>query len=725
MSIQILDQHDIRALSAAHPLHKVIMQCAVTAVISGFIYDVLEYHKVNITGKHWVFTHQTLPTILLMILRLSLVDESWFCNLCSTSGDYCYSVESTQQRQQRLGKRKQHEPTPEEREQHLATRRLKRTSETSQQRDERLASQRQLRQEETPDQRDQRLASQRQLRQEETPDQRDQRLASRRQIRQEETPDQRDQRLASQRQTRQEETREGYLHQGNWQSSGPLEDQKWAQQSMAKFHRKQEQWQHRQCTICNEQWPVRTRLNIQPYICLRCQRDKTVPKVYSADNDMDPGKLPACLEGMTQVEEMLIARACPIMTVYRKHGGQRGYSGHVLNLPQSIEQFLSALPPHVSELPLLSIKRTGSNNSEAYFKVHRDKVLNALLWLKHNNRFYHDIVINYDNISLLPADGIPDDIRTLPAGTDSEISTEDSDDVASTSFIPQPQNLQREEDAIRSAVDGQDSLDWPSLGKSYSKLVILDTQIILYSIIGNTPLNEFQTEGLATQAFPTLFPYGKGDPTCKGRHHSVTLADAFKHLMKYCDRSPDGTARWRFASHPRFPYWALNMKQRHTLLSQSRIYMQQNTSDANLTIDELKTMVGGMSSVQLMKRLNRYAAKTQGSRQYWYSRHQDLKALLEQKGSPTFFFTFSSADNYWPELHTLMPHQANNIHSTRVQSVITNPQLASSSSFKPIAAAITNLQRPGSFLSLAQPCAWVLPLAWYSYLNQYHSASSV
>jgi hypothetical protein len=81
-----------------------------------------------------------------------------------------------------------------------------------------------------------------------------------------------------------------------------------------------------------------------------------------------------------------------------------------------------------------------------------------------------------------------------------------------------------------------------------------------------------------------------------------------------------------------------------------------------------------------MKRLNRYAASTQPGlkdqgNNYWYSRYQDLKALLEQKGSPTFFFTFSSADNYWPELHSLMPHQADVTHSTRVQFVISNPHM--------------------------------------------------
>ncbi len=64
---------------------------------------------------------------------------------------------------------------------------------------------------------------------------------------------------------------------------------------------------------------------------------------------MIPRQAPPCLLGLSQVEEMLIARACPIMCVYRKHGGQRGYRGHVLNLPQDIQQFLNSLPPNVSD----------------------------------------------------------------------------------------------------------------------------------------------------------------------------------------------------------------------------------------------------------------------------------------------------------------------------------------------------------------------------------------
>jgi hypothetical protein len=177
-------------------------------------------------------------------------------------------------------------------------------------------------------------------------------------------------------------------------------------------------------SIGNAQFAVSNGLqNLQPYIFLQCQRDKNDTKTYSADNDMDPGKMPSCLEAMTQIEEMLIARACPIMTVFRKHGGQRG---HILNLSQDIQQFLYKLLPRVTDIPFLRIKRMGSNSTEAYFR-----------WLKSNNKFF---VIDY-NISLLPTDGIPDDIVTITTGSDSEQLTEEmpeSEDVsqcASTSFI--------------------------------------------------------------------------------------------------------------------------------------------------------------------------------------------------------------------------------------------------------------------------------------------------
>ncbi len=98
--------------------------------------------------------------------------------------------------------------------------------------------------------------------------------------------------------------------------------------------------------------------------------------------------------------------------------------------------------------------------------------------------------------------------------------------------------MQTEDAAIRSLVTRNDPLDWPS--------------------IANRPINEYKTPGLATQAFPTLFPYGCGDPTSPGRQRAVTLAQSFKHLIRYAEVIDDKFC-WRFSTHPRFPYWALNM----------------------------------------------------------------------------------------------------------------------------------------------------------------------
>jgi len=106
---------------------------------------------------------------------------------------------------------------------------------------------------------------------------------------------------------------------------------------------------------------------------------------------MYPGDVPSCLQGLTQVEEMLIARACPIMCVYRKRGGQRGYKGHDINLPQNIDSFLDTLPCNVNDLPILIVCRKGAENTHADFRVRRSKVLSALHWLKQKNICYRNI----------------------------------------------------------------------------------------------------------------------------------------------------------------------------------------------------------------------------------------------------------------------------------------------------------------------------------------------
>ena len=117
------------------------------------------------------------------------------------------------------------------------------------------------------------------------------------------------------------------------------------------------------------------------------------------------------------------------------------------------------------------------------------------------------------------------------------------------------------------------------------------------------------------------------------------------------------------------------MKQWHQLLSQTRISLTQNPNDVNLTTEELRQMVGQMTANHLINRVQRYVSKIQGTKQFWYQRYQELKALITQKGAPTFFFTFSAADNYWLDLHRLLQEPNNAVPSVGIRAVIDNPHI--------------------------------------------------
>ena len=66
---------------------------------------------------------------------------------------------------------------------------------------------------------------------------------------------------------------------------------------------------------------------------------------------MIPCAVPTELQGLTQVEEMLIARAFPIIQVYTKpNGGQKAYKGHVLTLPHDVQNIADVLPRYPSDI---------------------------------------------------------------------------------------------------------------------------------------------------------------------------------------------------------------------------------------------------------------------------------------------------------------------------------------------------------------------------------------
>ena len=241
-------------------------------------------------------------------------------------------------------------------------------------------------------------------------------------------------------------------------------------------------------------------------------------------NNMIPCRTPEELKDLTQVEEMLISPALPIINVFLLKGGQRAYGGHCINLPQNVSEVVNSLPRYAEDIKVIIVKMKGKNDTCKDALVRRQKVEKALRWLIHNNPVYKDIQINNDALQKLPGSGTPDGLNNIDqidgndddanqtdyssSQTDNENENVYSKDTQMSSFLPLPCQQEQETDALLQQLHDM-TMNWPT--------------------VDNEPLSEFSTPFLATMSFPTLFPNSDGDPTNAATLQGVSFSEKIKH----------------------------------------------------------------------------------------------------------------------------------------------------------------------------------------------------
>ncbi|CAB4427789.1 unnamed protein product [Rhizophagus irregularis] len=262
---------------------------------------------------------------------------------------------------------------------------------------------------------------------------------------------------------------------------------------LQKFRNKMDNIQYNTCPECNERIPDMTLIKGE---CHRCHNDKKTPKKFSADNNMDPGEVPDELQGLTDIEEMLIAQVFTVMSVYRLRD-------------------------------ILVVRRESANDTSGFrdFTVRREKIAKALYWLKANNPYYEDIIIDDEILKSLPQNGsIINQIHQIRSDQIidemDDISNEnenghDEGDAITRSFVPAIPSTQRENAIINDTLDRIQSNEQP----------------VLWPEIDGSPINEFQIPGYIARAFLTLYPYiRKSREKCSSNvhrsldvHHKETL----------------------------------------------------------------------------------------------------------------------------------------------------------------------------------------------------------
>jgi ATP-dependent DNA helicase PIF1 len=426
------------------------------------------------------------------------------------------------------------------------------------------------------------------------------------------------------------------------------------------------------CDLCHEKW---FNLGVENGVCVNCKKGSK----FQASNNMYPGDRASHLPELTQMEEMLISPVHALVQLWQIRGGQTKYTGHTCNFPRETAVFHNKVPLLPEECDIIIMRRTGveaGTNETIYqdFRVRRHVIQQWLEYLtQHHPTFQsRQVTVDYTRLNQLPVNGsVHNRLRTMeneqmedaflntgPPEASHDGDAPQQEPLFSAGFVPNLQDRQTEEDHLRQAALQSD-----------------DPIILTMPPMRGTPISEYAGHQIAIDAFPSLFPTGMADIAAQ-RDESVEMKDWALHLMRFKDG--------RFARHPRFRYWVLNTMMRKTAQKASNWYLHTHKEDRDLTVEEIREMIEAGDAASLAQRVSHAGIKLAGSKPFWQSAQKDLIAQIRAPdiGTPHVFFTCSSADVQWPDMHRHMPNNdpdaAENATSYRIRmnDLNNNPAIA-------------------------------------------------
>jgi hypothetical protein len=111
--------------------------------------------------------------------------------------------------------------------------------------------------------------------------------------------------------------------------------------------------------------------------------------------------IPEELDSLTISEQLLIRKSAPYIPSVHLSNGFFALSGQCVAFPQDVSELCTELPRQPKEI-VTFIRQMGNSQTSAihlqHLKVRRDKVLNALRWLKIHHSEYRDISISESNL---------------------------------------------------------------------------------------------------------------------------------------------------------------------------------------------------------------------------------------------------------------------------------------------------------------------------------------
>nr|GAT43560.1 predicted protein [Mycena chlorophos] len=424
-----------------------------------------------------------------------------------------------------------------------------------------------------------------------------------------------------------------------------------------------------------------TLVNESYVLCADCRREvtgsefKAIP-LRSYANGLWTGLCPPELSGLTFLEEQCIARARATSCMFKLElgaSGQYASRGNVCILPHDPTPFATTLPPPLSVFrDEISIILVGSPDTTVTsdmllrtpILVRRQRIINALLWLRENNPLYGDLDVAsiHRNASSYPEEGLPlpveDFLRTSANASEGSSYVHDASDQLHPNVNLHSMPTSTLQDLDRTDATFQDR-----------KLVHLDLiKQNLHRFIkfpsGSTPMNTRDNPAMFGRLFPTLFPYGVGmmensdvylDQSAPFR--KVFLRSHVAHLLQ---RGPDD----RFQKHMSFLFVVGNILQRRQSAFDAKLAVKKSwfpkvqSLFRQIDADTISTYreklkknpfakadtPGEKAAATLVNYVSYVAENIPGSTAEIQHMRREMYSIVHCEGLPHVFFTLNPAD---------------------------------------------------------------------------------
>ncbi|PPQ76590.1 hypothetical protein CVT24_013026 [Panaeolus cyanescens] len=356
---------------------------------------------------------------------------------------------------------------------------------------------------------------------------------------------------------------------------------------------------------------------------------------------------------------------------------QRALKGNIIIFPQDPSEIATSLPvpPHDVARHVCIVFIGSSNPSREWLLekakpllIRPDVMRPALMWLKAKNPLYRHIQTDFQLLQSLPAESVlPVDIHRY--GNMASF-------VKFTSDYDPSSNVRHDDDVYEDSIEFErtcipESADvtTPANMRVAAAVHLKQGGSFLPVPHSSRPCNEFKNTSLFPMIYPTLYPYGIGGFENEMRTVPVSIHRHIQLLLNYADD--------RFQVHHSFMFTVFNILQRRQVLlhthnrvqnRQFRDFAQRFSSVSAEAVAEYAEKMKDSSShfdsteqdqliSRLLSEINIVTQNVSGTPAAKKKLRNQLRALILQKGLPTFFITLNPADIYNPILSFLSGRQ--------------------------------------------------------------------